>query len=206
MITLEQIKAARAMLQLSQKELATKAGIAIATLNNIERGAQTDPKLSTIKAIQQTLEKEGIEFTNQPLGVIGLSLRPKAPVAENSVILIVDDNRSDRTLYRSWLSKAPGKQYRIVEADNARAGFDMFMDHQPQCVILDFMLYGADGFQLLAALRKENVKLPPIIFVTGMHNDILQESANAQGVFAYLNKQKLSKEDLCAAVEGALRG
>jgi len=48
------------MLGISQKQLAKKAGVAIATLNNIERGVQTDPKISTIKAIQGALEKDGI--------------------------------------------------------------------------------------------------------------------------------------------------
>ncbi len=53
MITTEQIRAARAMLHLGQKELAEKAEVSVATYNNIERGAQTDPKLSTINSIQQ---------------------------------------------------------------------------------------------------------------------------------------------------------
>lgn len=204
MITLEQIKAARAMLNISQKQLADKANIAIATLNNIERGAQKDPKMSTMKAIQQALEKEGIEFRNEPLGGVGLFLKPKPHDAAHAVILIVDDNRSDRLLYKNWLLKAPRKHYKIVEAENARAGFDAFVQHNPDCVILDFMLYGADGFQLLAALKRDHTKLPPIIFVTGMHNEILQQNAVAQGVHAYLNKQNLSQEKLYAAVVDAL--
>ena len=51
------------MLGWGQKELAHRAGISLATLNNIERCAQRDPKLSTIRAIQAALEAEGIEFS-----------------------------------------------------------------------------------------------------------------------------------------------
>ena len=58
MIALEQIRAARAMLNLKQHELAKKAGISTGTLNNIERGVQTDPKLSTLRAIKRALEAE----------------------------------------------------------------------------------------------------------------------------------------------------
>jgi len=204
MIAVEQIKAARAMLNLSQKELAKKAGIAIATLNNIECGAQTDPKISTLKSIQQALENEGIVFTNDALGVIGIMLKPKRPLINDARILIVDDNKADRILYKHWLSDLKDAHYQIIEAENARAGFDEFIRHQPHCLILDFMMYGADGFQLLAALRQEHVKLPPIIFITGMHNKLLEESARSQGVFAYLNKQKLDSNELCTTVRNAL--
>lgn len=204
MISEKQIKAARALLGIKQSDLVKMAGISIATLNNIERGAQTDPKLSTLKAIQGALEKEGIEFIDDPFEGVGVCLKPRAISPENAVILIVDDNKADRALYKSWLLKAPGKRYRIREADNARAGYDAFVEHQPNCIILDFMMYGADGFQLLAALRRDHATLPPIIFVTGMHNDVMEESAKSQGVHAYLNKQKMSKEDLCRAAESAL--
>lgn len=204
MITVEQIKAARVMLNLKQKDLAKLAGVSVATLNNIERGAQTDPKLSTLKAIKDALEKEGIEFITQPLGGIGLCYKPRRAGGGQSLILIIDDSKADRMLYKNWLESVPDNNYRIIEAENARSGHDAFMESQPDCVILDFMMYGADGFQLLTALKREPIKLPPIIFVTGMHTDVLEKSAKSQGVHTYLNKKYLSKEDLHAAVERAL--
>lgn len=63
MITPEQIRAARAMLDWTQGELAERAGISKTGLNNIERGA-SDPKSSTLGAIQRVLEEAGLEFTN----------------------------------------------------------------------------------------------------------------------------------------------
>jgi len=205
MITLEQIRAARAMLGLSQKTLAEKAGIAIATINNIERGVQTDPKLSTMKAIQGTLEHEGIEFTHDAWGGIGILLKQKRQVARDvATILMVDDNQHDRLLYRNWLTRSPGK-YRIVEAESARAGLDRFLEHAPDCVVLDFMLHGADGFQLLMMLQQEKVTLPPIIFISGMHNVILEENARTHGVYRALNKQSLNASLFCNTVQEALQ-
>ncbi|MGO9392037.1 helix-turn-helix transcriptional regulator [Rhodoblastus sp.] len=61
MITSQQIRGARAMLGLTQAELAALAGISKTGLNNIESGA-TDPKASTLKAIQAALEAAGAEF------------------------------------------------------------------------------------------------------------------------------------------------
>jgi len=51
------------MLNLTQAELAARAGISTTGLNNIERGV-SDPKASTLSAIQRVLEEAGVEFTN----------------------------------------------------------------------------------------------------------------------------------------------
>lgn len=61
MITPQQIRGARAMLGITQAELANTAGISTTALNNIERGA-ADPKASTLGAIQRALEAAGVIF------------------------------------------------------------------------------------------------------------------------------------------------
>lgn len=63
MLKPEQIRGARAMLGLTQAEVAKRAGISTTGLNNIERGF-SDPKASTLTSIQQVLEAAGVEFTN----------------------------------------------------------------------------------------------------------------------------------------------
>ncbi|MDR3448915.1 MAG: response regulator [Alphaproteobacteria bacterium] len=203
MIHPEQIRAARAMLSLSQRQLAKKAGVSVATLNNIERGAQTDPKISTITAIQQALESRGVEFTNAYEGA-GVLLKPMRNGDAGATVLIVDDSREDRLLYKNWLGKSAHKKYRVVEADNARSGYGAFIESHPDCIVLDFKMYGSDGFQMLAEMKKDHVRLPPIVFVTGLHNDVLKESAERQGVAAYLEKKNLTKERFHEAIERAL--
>lgn len=49
------------MLGLTQAELASRANISTTGLNNIERGA-SDPKVSTLRALQEALEAAGIIF------------------------------------------------------------------------------------------------------------------------------------------------
>jgi CheY-like chemotaxis protein/DNA-binding XRE family transcriptional regulator len=204
MITTLQIKAARSLLNIKQKDLAKKAGISIATLNNIERGAQTDPRMSTMKHIEQALRKEGITFVNDPFEGIGVHLKPQIAAKENGLILIVDDNKADRTLYKKWLREAGGRKYRLIEAENARSGVDAYTEHKPNCILLDFMMYGADGFQLLAALKRDHAKLPPIIFVSAMYNDVLVQTAQSQGVFCCLDKNKLTQAKLITSVTEAM--
>jgi predicted transcriptional regulator len=74
MITPQQIRGARAMLGLTQAELAERAGISKTGLNNIESGA-TDPKVSTLKAIQAALEAAGVEFIPENGSGAGVRLK-----------------------------------------------------------------------------------------------------------------------------------
>lgn len=64
MISSAQIRAARAMINAKQSELARAAGISLATLNNIERGV-ADPRASTLDAIERALYAAGIECESE---------------------------------------------------------------------------------------------------------------------------------------------
>ncbi|TPM33752.1 helix-turn-helix transcriptional regulator [Mesorhizobium sp. B2-2-2] len=73
MITTQQIRGARAMLGLTQSELAKLAGISTTGLNNIEAGT-SDPKASTLVAIQTALEGAGVQFIPENGGGAGVRL------------------------------------------------------------------------------------------------------------------------------------
>ena len=76
MITPQQIRGARAMLGMTQAELAHKAGISTTGLNNIEKG-NADPKASTLKAIQAALEAAGVLFIDSNGNGPGVRLRDR---------------------------------------------------------------------------------------------------------------------------------
>ncbi len=62
-ITIQQIKAARALLDWKQSDLAKASGISLNAINNIERGIGS-PRLETMHMIARSLEQAGIEFTD----------------------------------------------------------------------------------------------------------------------------------------------
>jgi transcriptional regulator with XRE-family HTH domain len=65
MLTSEQIRAARAMLRIEQKDLATRAGVSLETVKRIERAPGiVSAYTSTLNLLQRALEAAGIEFTN----------------------------------------------------------------------------------------------------------------------------------------------
>jgi predicted transcriptional regulator len=76
MISSRQIRAARALLGWSQQELADRAIVSMNAVARIERG-QVDARVSTIVAIERTLNKAGVEFLSP--GDRGEGVRMKSP-------------------------------------------------------------------------------------------------------------------------------
>jgi transcriptional regulator with XRE-family HTH domain len=94
MITPRQIRAARALLDWSQQQLADKAIISLNALARLERGV-VDPRMSTLDAVERALIRAGIEFI--PAGDKGEGVRLLAPDGgPNSTISLTSPRRSLR--------------------------------------------------------------------------------------------------------------
>ena len=67
MITSAQIRAGRAMLNWSRKDLAEKSGLSFASMMRLEsfEGVPSS-NFKTLEAIKMTFEREGIEFIGTP--------------------------------------------------------------------------------------------------------------------------------------------
>lgn len=76
MVSSRQIRAARALLGWSQQELADRAIVSLNAVTRLEQGI-TDPRVSTITAIEKALTKAGIEFL--PRADKGEGVRLKSP-------------------------------------------------------------------------------------------------------------------------------
>lgn len=76
MITSDQIRAARALLRWSADDLASAAGIGIATVRRFEtvEGIPSG-QVMVLEAIQNTLEEAGIEFIGTPDDRPGVRLK-----------------------------------------------------------------------------------------------------------------------------------
>ena len=75
MLTLEQIKGARAMLGWSAKELSERAGIGVATIQRMEIRGPGTSTANNLQAVKESLEKAGIEFIPENGGGPGVRLR-----------------------------------------------------------------------------------------------------------------------------------
>jgi len=76
-MTPEQCRAARALLDLSQQELAESASVGLSTIRSFESGERT-PIANNLKSIQGALEKAGVEFIPENGGGAGVRLANRA--------------------------------------------------------------------------------------------------------------------------------
>ena len=76
MITSEQLRSARALVKMEQKELAERTGISVPTIRRLE-GASGILNTSAEKMyiLQKTFEEEGVEFIPENGGGAGVRLR-----------------------------------------------------------------------------------------------------------------------------------
>ena len=76
MITPAQCRAARALVDWSQQQLADAAKIGNATIRNFE-GGKSEPQSATLDVVRRALEKAGVEFL--PPNGSGAGVRLKKP-------------------------------------------------------------------------------------------------------------------------------
>ena len=77
MITPSQCRAARGLLEWSQQDLATTAGVSQVTVHQLEAGS-TQPRRATLDVIRRAFENAGVEFIDENGGGPGVRLRKPA--------------------------------------------------------------------------------------------------------------------------------
>ena len=75
-------------------------------------------------------------------------------------ILVVDDNEDLRELVSSALTQAG---YDVFGASNASEGLRIAAQQEPDLVLLDIMMPGMDGLEMLARLRERDKEMPVIV-------------------------------------------
>ena len=75
-------------------------------------------------------------------------------------ILVVED---ERKVLRSLERGLQGEGYDVVAAATGEEGFQQATAQPFDCIVLDLLLPGRDGLQVLADLRRTGSKVPVII-------------------------------------------
>jgi len=124
-------------------------------------------------------------------------------LAEDCLVLIIDDNIDDREVYRRMLSRVAGTNYVVAEAETGDQGLELAASKRPSCILLDYSLPGRDGLGVLA----EILKLDPaanVIMLTGQGNETVAVEVMKNGARDYLTKDALSPETLHRCVQNAV--
>ncbi len=83
-----------------------------------------------------------------------------------SRILVVDDDKATRDILRTVLSKTG---YEVQEASNGKEALEAVSASAPDAIVLDLNMAVMDGFEVISALRVNEVWAKiPIIVVTAV--------------------------------------
>ena len=118
----------------------------------------------------------------------------------NQLILVVDDDASQRRLIEFWL-KEDG--YTVVTASDGHAGLQMFTEKTPALVIADIRMPGLSGLDLLGRIKAINADTPVILITAfGTVGDAVD--AMKLGAADYVLKP-LNSDELKVNVQRALQ-
>jgi DNA-binding response OmpR family regulator len=105
-----------------------------------------------------------------------------------ATILIVDDEPSVRALIRDTLELEDHEVIEAVDGPSALQALEDAVD-LPDCVVLDIMMPGISGLDVLAQVRGEvRTKELPIILLTAMSDDATTWAGWSAGANVFLPK------------------
>ena len=112
------------------------------------------------------------------------------PHPNNRIILLIDDDQSMHKLIHTHLEKS---DFQVLSAYNTTDGLESILEHQPDLVLLDYMLpdmNGEEAFnEIMSNPRFDKVCNIPIIMLTAMEPQRSHKSTMLErGIGAYLQK------------------
>ena len=122
-------------------------------------------------------------------------------------ILIIDDEQSILNLVTAYLRP---EGYRVEVALNGRSGLQAAQTFKPDLIVLDIMLPGMDGLELLSRLRRESARgelsrtSVYVILLTAKNEETDKIVGLSVGADDYLTKP-FSPRELVARIKAALR-
>lgn len=117
-------------------------------------------------------------------------------------ILIVDDEYAIRDMLRMALEIA---EYRCIEAENIQEAHTLIVDERPDIMLLDWMLPGGSGLELLRRLKRDEgtCELPVIMLTAKTAEDNVIQGLDV-GADDYITKPFAPRE-LIARIKSLLR-
>lgn len=120
----------------------------------------------------------------------------------NKTILVVDDEPAIRDMINTALDVAG---YNCLQAENAQQAHGMIIDDQPDLVLLDWMMPGTSGIELIRRLQRDELtKNVPVILLTAKVAEDNMIQGLESGADDYITKP-FSPRALIARINAVLR-
>lgn len=118
-------------------------------------------------------------------------------------ILIIDDNKQDRFIYKRFLEQNNTIQYNYLESSTAKEGFELFKNNTVDCIIIDYLLPDMVGLELLKKITTENKHIP-VIMMTGQGSESIAVEVMRAGAQDYIVKNSLKPELIQRSIHNAI--
>ena len=123
--------------------------------------------------------------------------------APSRKILVIDDTRSI-VLYITHVLLSLGYTD-IITAENGIEGLELFYRERPDCVIVDVLMPGLDGYQVVRTIRGDSSTAhTPLVILSALQQPDQQLTGLLSGVDEYLGKP-FKREELGAALDRAMK-
>lgn len=115
-------------------------------------------------------------------------------------LLVIED---EPTLSRLLSYNLTSEGYQVVVADHGQTGFDTALEQEFDLILLDLMLPGMNGFEVMSKLRSEGIRTP-IIILTAKNAEAEVVEGLKLGADDYITKP-FGVAELLARVAAVLR-
>lgn len=119
---------------------------------------------------------------------------------DSKSVLIVDDEPDTLGLIELTLQTAG---YNVVTAANGDQALGLLETESFDLLLLDIMMPGKTGFDIVRELQAREQQIPPIVFLTAKNQAEDREIGESLGAAAYL-KKPTTRGDLLDAIELAI--
>ena len=116
-----------------------------------------------------------------------------------SKILVVDDSWLARRAVLKILNNA---NYECTDVGSGKEAIEAVKNTDFDCILLDLLMEGMSGFDVLESLNKQNIKTP-VIIVSADIQDTSKKRCFDMGAFGFLNKPA-NDDDLLKKVQEAI--
>jgi DNA-binding response OmpR family regulator len=122
--------------------------------------------------------------------------------ATDRTVLLVDDNAELLDVLTRALRDIG--HFTVLQAEDGAAGLELALGMQPACIVIDVMMPGLDGYQLVRALRGDPASAAiPIVMLTALAQDEHRLGGLLAGADQYLVKP-VKIQALMAAINEAI--
>ncbi|PIS38813.1 MAG: response regulator [Candidatus Nealsonbacteria bacterium CG08_land_8_20_14_0_20_43_11] len=118
-------------------------------------------------------------------------------------ILIIEDDKFLRELIVQKLIK---ENYQTIEAVDGEEGVKKVKEEKPDLILLDLILPGIDGFEVLARVKEDSaVASIPVIILSNLGQKDDVERGLKLGVAGYLIKAHFTPSEIINKIKEALQ-